>query len=367
MKKHISAIMAAIITAATLPAMNSLALLTVFTEDSEQYIKYIEQLDNSTNLERAPEIVSLLPTIYHADQPNALITSEVTNAWVSKGSTADSTGITIEYKIPDGFYVDIVLKKDKENDIDAIVNDIKKQLGYNDKIDITSELKVNKVDPERDNRLQISGLFNSYDHKLNTMISEKAYSIINQQYDALEFNVAINNHQFVTGTLFNTVVIPNREATDNKNTRSYLDYDMIDHDMLKEKYNAVYDNETHSIILPDDSSISDKFECLYYFASNFGTYTDGQFQASAQNFGSEINIEESAYCFGDANLDGTLSLADALSVLQFIANEEKYPLNAQQQFNADCYNSGDGITAMDALAIQNLDTGKIDSLLSFGY
>lgn len=61
---------------------------------------------------------------------------------------------------------------------------------------------------------------------------------------------------------------------------------------------------------------------------------------------------------GDANLDGEVTLADSLTVLQYIANEEKYPLNEKQQFNADCYNPGDGITAMDALEIQMINTKK---------
>ncbi len=66
--------------------------------------------------------------------------------------------------------------------------------------------------------------------------------------------------------------------------------------------------------------------------------------------------------YGDANLDGDISLADALAVLQFIANEDKYPLSAQAQKNADCFNPGDGITGNDSVAIQMYDTKKISSL-----
>ena len=66
--------------------------------------------------------------------------------------------------------------------------------------------------------------------------------------------------------------------------------------------------------------------------------------------------------YGDANLDGNITLADALAILQFIANEDKYPLNAQAQKNADCFNPGDGITAMDSVAVQMYDTKKITSL-----
>lgn len=66
--------------------------------------------------------------------------------------------------------------------------------------------------------------------------------------------------------------------------------------------------------------------------------------------------------YGDATLDGKVTLADALAILQFVANEDKYPLNAQAQKNADCFNPGDGITANDSVAVQQLDTKLIDKL-----
>ena len=66
--------------------------------------------------------------------------------------------------------------------------------------------------------------------------------------------------------------------------------------------------------------------------------------------------------YGDVNLDGKVTLADSLAILQFIANEEKYALNDQQKDNADVFNRGDGITAMDSMSIQKYDTGLITKL-----
>lgn len=60
---------------------------------------------------------------------------------------------------------------------------------------------------------------------------------------------------------------------------------------------------------------------------------------------------------GDANCDNTISLADALAILQFVANEDKYPLSPQGLINADVYD--DGITAGDALLVQQHDVGMI--------
>lgn len=68
---------------------------------------------------------------------------------------------------------------------------------------------------------------------------------------------------------------------------------------------------------------------------------------------------------GDANQDGEVTLADALIILQYVANEEKYPLTESGKKAADCFNTGDGITAMDTIAVLRLDTGKIESLPTF--
>lgn len=62
---------------------------------------------------------------------------------------------------------------------------------------------------------------------------------------------------------------------------------------------------------------------------------------------------------GDVNLDSRITLGDALAILQFIANEDKYPLNDVQQANADVFGGNDGITGNDAVVIQMVDTGAI--------
>lgn len=65
---------------------------------------------------------------------------------------------------------------------------------------------------------------------------------------------------------------------------------------------------------------------------------------------------------GDANVDGTINLADAVLIMQYKANPNKYSLTAQGEKNADCASVGDGITNKDALAIQKLMLGLLDKL-----
>ena len=63
---------------------------------------------------------------------------------------------------------------------------------------------------------------------------------------------------------------------------------------------------------------------------------------------------------GDANCDGDTDLADAIFIMQSMANPDKYNLSNLGRFNGDVCETGGGITANDALSIQS-------SLLSGAY
>ena len=61
---------------------------------------------------------------------------------------------------------------------------------------------------------------------------------------------------------------------------------------------------------------------------------------------------------GDANEDGKITVSDAVAILQFIANQSKYPLSNTGMANADC--DGElGITGGDAIAVQKADAGIV--------
>ena len=66
--------------------------------------------------------------------------------------------------------------------------------------------------------------------------------------------------------------------------------------------------------------------------------------------------------YGDSNMDGKINLADAVFIMQFKAEPDKYSISETGKLNADVYNKGNGITNMDALTIQKFMLGKISSL-----
>ncbi len=65
--------------------------------------------------------------------------------------------------------------------------------------------------------------------------------------------------------------------------------------------------------------------------------------------------------YGDANCDGEVTVADAVAILQSLANSSKYPLSAEGKKNADVDGEA-GLTASDALAIQRFDAGSVKEL-----
>lgn len=66
--------------------------------------------------------------------------------------------------------------------------------------------------------------------------------------------------------------------------------------------------------------------------------------------------------WGDANVDGTVNLADAVLIMQVKANPSKYTITAEGEKNADVNQTGNGLTNADALSIQKYLLGLIDKL-----
>ena len=67
--------------------------------------------------------------------------------------------------------------------------------------------------------------------------------------------------------------------------------------------------------------------------------------------------------YGDANCDGKTSVADAVAILQYIGNRDKYKLTESGLKNADVDGIA-GVTGKDALVIQQVDAGlyKLEDL-----
>ncbi len=94
--------------------------------------------------------------------------------------------------------------------------------------------------------------------------------------------------------------------------------------------------------------------CIVSFLQDEAATADGTQTTTKPTKG-----DDTATAWGDANVDGEVTMADAVAILQYLANSSKYPLSEQGLKNADCCDNGDGVSPMDALSIQMIDSGKI--------
>jgi aryl-phospho-beta-D-glucosidase BglC (GH1 family) len=66
--------------------------------------------------------------------------------------------------------------------------------------------------------------------------------------------------------------------------------------------------------------------------------------------------------YGDANGDGAVDIDDMVAVVCYVSDPVSNPLSADAMVSADVYGNGDGVNAMDALAIQKYLVKSVDSL-----
>lgn len=104
-------------------------------------------------------------------------------------------------------------------------------------------------------------------------------------------------------------------------------------------------------VVPDDNisyieelNIATRIYHALNIKPGFGMIAESNYSTK----GNEIDLFNSVQ--GDANCDNTLNLADAVFIMQSIANPDKYSITAQGKYNADT--DDDGITNTDALTIQ---------------
>lgn len=99
----------------------------------------------------------------------------------------------------------------------------------------------------------------------------------------------------------------------------------------------------------DAAAITDKITLYADDELVWGTEPDGTTPGDKTDDGNTL--------WGDANVDGKVTVADAVAILQSLGNKDKYTLKPQGAINADVFDNGDGITAKDALTIQQVDAG----------
>lgn len=146
-------------------------------------------------------------------------------------------------------------------------------------------------------------------------------------------------------------IIPDEEWT----TRQYYDFCMDvcneDKDLQPGSATHIYIEDSENMTRSERKRTSYDLFCTYTGTEN--SYYAHMDEEVLSNDTPEITL--AGYVNGDANTDGQRTLADAVAILQSLANEDEYGLTAQGIFNADIVGN-DGVNADDALEIQRLAT-----------
>ena len=86
------------------------------------------------------------------------------------------------------------------------------------------------------------------------------------------------------------------------------------------------------------------------------------YDTSVSNGSVTVSGGSSAGLKGDANLDGSVDIADVVAIASYVSNSEKNPLESQGMINGDVQGDGNGINANDALAVQQFLANIITEL-----
>lgn len=131
------------------------------------------------------------------------------------------------------------------------------------------------------------------------------------------------------------------------------------------------------VVLPQDAMPGDTYSLGYFYADRSTTHNSFANSMFTNSRNDEAGKLMQAWLFtnglkegrikitgdltdmyGDVNLDGKITVSDAVAVLQYIANKEKYALKEQAIKNADV-DGQKGITGGDAVVIQKVDAGLL--------
>lgn len=151
------------------------------------------------------------------------------------------------------------------------------------------------------------------------------------------------------------------EGTPNAYTNGCVGY-AVGKDWMQITWETNLDADGKATVAVDISDVPDdaaSAEAQIWWAS-----TPDEKIAENEMVNYSFELADDDVIYGDANDNGTVEIADAVYILQGIADpsNDEYKLTEKGEKNADCHNNGNGIDAEDALAIQQFKADIIKIL-----
>ena len=178
--------------------------------------------------------------------------------------------------------------------------------------------------------------------------------------------VTVNNDGSKGSVKFNTINLDDSLST--WSGKYYTDYPVTAKAVAKEGYTFdhwevtganVADTRSAEITVPVSEGVTIK---AVYIAGAAQPVTTTTTTTTATTTTTTTAVPTGMIKLGDTNCDGTVELADAILIMQSLANPNKYTLTDQGKRNADVDKATEGLTSNDALKIQEFLLGKIKTL-----
>jgi len=185
------------------------------------------------------------------------------------------------------------------------------------------------------------------------------------------------NEDFVFETLFYNVDISERvqggsvitlkiEGEPSASVGGCVGYGTNEDDWVNIEWSTNLDNDGAAEVVVDISDIPEELDAAQvqiWWSNVWNASTE-----TAKDYPCEMvdyKVETKGMgdiLYGDVNNSGDVEVADAIAVMSYVTNAEKFPLTAEQQAAADVYQSGDGVGINDAVSIQKYLTKLIKVL-----
>ncbi len=181
--------------------------------------------------------------------------------------------------------------------------------------------------------------------------------------------VTVNNDGSKGLVKFNTINLDDSLST--WSGKYYTDYPVTAKAVAKEGYTFdhwevtganVSDTRSAEITVPVSEGVTIKAVYTAGAAQPVTTTTTTTTATTTTTTTTSTAVPTGMIKLGDTNCDGTVELADAILIMQSLANPNKYTLTDQGKRNADVDKATEGLTSNDALKIQEFLLGKIKTL-----